>query len=88
MQKFSLQSFLIALAEIGPSLITGIMNLTHETGSVSKTQLASDSLHLATGVTAALASSDPVVVADAQVAQSIGNAVVSSIAATTNQTVK
>jgi hypothetical protein len=79
--KFNLKSFLLALASIGPSLISGIMSLVHEVPNTSKLQLATDSLHLATGVTNALASGDPEIQQDAQVASAIIGATMDSVAA-------
>lgn len=85
--KFNLQTFFLDLASIAPGLITGVLALKNETGSVSKTQLASDSTKLALGVTAALGHSDPDVVNDATAASTIIDTVVQSIATATNQKV-
>lgn len=85
--KFNLATFLLDLAQIAPPLIAGILALKNEVPGVSRTQLASDSLKLATGVTAALGHNDAAVVSDAQGASSIIDSVIQTIAKSTEQPV-
>lgn len=77
--KFSWSHFLVTLATIAPALVTGSLALADEAGTASKTQTASDALHLATGVTQALASDDPTVVETATTASSIIERIISAI---------
>jgi len=80
---FSFKVFLEDLAIIGPSLISGVLSLKNETGSVSKIQLANDSLNLATGVATALTSQDVGEQAEAQAAAQVTQAVINSVATAT-----
>lgn len=77
---FSFKVFLLDLAEIGPGLISGVLNLKNETGSVSKVQLATDSLNLATGIATALTSQNPDEQAEAQAASQVTQAVITAVA--------
>lgn len=77
--KFSWSHFLVTLATIAPALVTGSLALANEAGSAPNLQTASDALHLATGVTQALASDDPNVVAAAGSASSIIDGVLSAL---------
>lgn len=79
---FSWSSFLTKIEVIAVPLTLGIFQLKNEVGSVTNSQLASDSLNMATGVTEALGSSDPAVVAQAQAAQQVGLALIQGIMAT------
>ena len=88
MATFNLTTFIIDFVEIAPSLVSGVLQLKNETGSVSKTQLASDALHTATGIASALTSSNPTVQAEAQAASSIVNSFVQAVANATKQSVQ
>ena len=79
--KFNLKAFLLDLAEIGPSLLAGIFNLKNEASHATKTQLATDSLTLATGVATALTSANADEQADAQAASAIAQNVINVVAA-------
>ena len=78
--KFSLKQFFLDLAEIGPAIVSGILNLKNEATHASKTQLAKDSLSLATGIGVALTSQDVDQQADAQAASQIVGSVIDAVA--------
>lgn len=71
--------FFLTLASIAPAIVVGSMALAKEAGSADKTTTASDALHLATGVTEALASDDPKIVSAAKTASSIIGSVITAI---------
>jgi hypothetical protein len=75
---FNFKNFLLDMAELAPAIVGAVGNLRSEVSSVTKTQLAYDSLHVLTGISTALLSSDP---AEAQMAQAASSIVGSSIAA-------
>jgi hypothetical protein len=56
---FSWSGFLVTLAALAPVIVAGTEQLAGEASTASKTQLATDSLNLATGLGEALTSSDP-----------------------------
>ncbi|HEX3643302.1 MAG TPA: hypothetical protein VHV10_18610 [Ktedonobacteraceae bacterium] len=85
---FNLKAFLLDIIEIAPALVSSVLQLKNETPGVSKTQLAADSLRLATGVSHALTSNDPVVQTEAAAASIIVDSIVHTVAKTTGQTLK
>jgi hypothetical protein len=56
---FSWSGFLVTLAALAPVIVAGTEQLAGEASTASKTQLATDSLNLATGLGEALTSSEP-----------------------------
>lgn len=56
---FNFQNFLLTLAALAPTIIAGTVALKHEADTATKTQLATDSLNLATGLSEVLLSADP-----------------------------
>ena len=80
--SFDWKSFLVKLAVLSEPIVVGSLQLKNETGSVSNTQLANDSLNLATGVADALLSTNPQDVALANQASQVTATVIQGIAAT------
>jgi len=68
---FNWKSFLLSLAEVGPAAVEMALSIKGEVPTATKTQLATDSLHAATGVAEGLLSNDPADQANAQAAASI-----------------
>lgn len=79
---FNWKSFLIKLAVLAEPIAVGVMQLKNETGKVSNTQEANDSLNLATGISDALLSDDPNEVATANAASQLTAQLIAGIAAT------
>ena len=81
--SFNFKSFLVDLAEIGPSIYSAVMSIKQEAPTATKVQLATDALNAATGVSAALLSSDPADQQLAATASQIASTVISTIHTTT-----
>jgi hypothetical protein len=75
---FSWSGFLVTLAAFAPVIVAGTEQLAGEASTASKTQLATDSLNLATGLGEALTSSDPQDQALAALASQITASVIKS----------
>lgn len=75
---FDWTGFLVKLATLAPTIVAGTVALKNEADTATKTQLAQDSLNLATGVSQALLSDDPLEKALATLASSITGAVINS----------
>jgi len=75
---FSWSGFLVTLAALAPVIVAGTEQLAGEASTASKTQLATDSLNLATGLGEALTSSDPQDQALAALASQITASVINS----------
>jgi hypothetical protein len=79
---FNWKSFLVKLAVLAEPIVVGSLQLKNETGKVSNTQLAADSLNLATGVSDALLSDDPNDKALGDAASQVTAQIIAGIAAT------
>lgn len=56
--SFNLKQFLVSLAALSPIIVAGTAEIASGSSTETKTQLANDSLNLATGVADALLSGD------------------------------
>lgn len=76
---FNWTNFLVTLGELTPVIVAGVGTLKSEETTATKTQLATDSLNLATGLSQALLAADP---ADQQLAAIASQLTASVITAT------
>lgn len=75
---FNWSTFLISLASLAPTIVAGTAALEGEADTATKTQLATDSLNLATGLSQVLLSTDPQDQAFAAIASSLTGSVISA----------
>lgn len=79
--SFNWKQFLVSLAALAPTIVAGTAQLSGEASTASKTQLATDSLNLATGVSQLLLSTN----SDDQAIAGIASQITGSVITATSQ---
>lgn len=79
--SFNWKQFLVSLAALAPTIVAGTAQLSGEASTASKTQLATDSLNLATGVSQLLLSNNE----DDQAIAGIASQITGSVITATSQ---
>jgi hypothetical protein len=76
---FNFATILEDVVSIGPAIYAAVMGLKSESSTATKVQLATDSLNVATGISQALLSTDPVTAQKAQVASNVAASIIQGI---------